>query len=170
MSHKQYSEADIIPVTDMLNKNMSTDEICAEMGWKPWTLNRFYHVYFKDFVPAGNCRPYADGRYFVFDDGRVWSRRIMRFLKGEIDRDGYLVYGSMRLLGLESKAHRLVLKVFDREPRPGEQTRHRDGTPSNNYKSNLAWGTGSENQQDRIKHGRHHWVKYNVHLHKNVRT
>ena len=116
----------------MLSAAISNGEVCLRMGWKPWTLYRFKQKFLKDFVPTGISKPYANGLYFVFDDGRVWSCEELRFLKGEIDRDGYLVYGSLRQLGLESKSHRLVITLFDRPPEPNEQGRHRDGNPANN--------------------------------------
>lgn len=49
--------------------------------------------------------------------------------------------------------HALVLTMFV-GPRPdGLQCRHLDGCRTNNHVSNLAWGTGVENQHDRILHG-----------------
>lgn len=49
--------------------------------------------------------------------------------------------------------HVLVLEVFV-GPRPeGMQCRHIDGNPANNHVSNLAWGTGSENNSDQVRHG-----------------
>ena len=44
--------------------------------------------------------------------------------------------------------------VFDRAPEYGEQARHLNGDPSFNDISNLLWGTGKENWQDRREHGR----------------
>lgn len=49
--------------------------------------------------------------------------------------------------------HVLVLEVFI-GPRPeGMQCRHIDGNPANNHVSNLAWGTGHENNSDQVRHG-----------------
>lgn len=51
--------------------------------------------------------------------------------------------------------HGLVLAAFD-GPRPDDlETRHLDGNPTNNRLSNLIYGTGTENQLDRVRHGRH---------------
>jgi len=61
--------------------------------------------------------------------------------------------------------HKLVLITFVGPCPPGMQCRHLDGNPSNNHVSNLAWGTRSENAQDKILHGtdmrgaKHHNVK-----------
>jgi hypothetical protein len=51
--------------------------------------------------------------------------------------------------------HRLVLEAFV-GPCPDEmECRHIDGNRSNNHLENLAWGTRSENQADRVRHGTH---------------
>lgn len=51
--------------------------------------------------------------------------------------------------------HSLVLEAFV-GPRPeGLLCRHLNGVPSDNRVENLAWGTGSENQYDSVKHGSH---------------
>jgi hypothetical protein len=41
-------------------------------------------------------------------------------------------------------------------PRPSErhESRHLDGTKTNNHLSNLQWGTYEENQMDRLAHGK----------------
>lgn len=62
--------------------------------------------------------------------------------------------------------HRLVCMAFHgMPPSPQHQVRHLDGNPANNAPGNLAWGTQSENWQDRKAHGhgidgeRHHCSK-----------
>jgi len=51
--------------------------------------------------------------------------------------------------------HRAVLLAFVGPPAvEGLEARHLDGDPRNNDLSNLAWGTRSDNAQDRIRHGR----------------
>ena len=39
--------------------------------------------------------------------------------------------------------------------------RHMDGNPSNNTLSNLKYGTRSENEQDKKRHGTYHWGENN---------
>lgn len=52
--------------------------------------------------------------------------------------------------------HQLVLEAFV-GPRPdGLWVLHRDGNPSNNHVRNLYFGTPSENQYDRVRHGNNH--------------
>jgi hypothetical protein len=49
--------------------------------------------------------------------------------------------------------HQLVLEAFG-DPRPeGMWALHRDGDPSNNAIKNLYWGTPSDNQYDKVRHG-----------------
>lgn len=61
--------------------------------------------------------------------------------------------------------HKLVLITFFGPCPAGMECRHIDGNPANNHKDNLAWGTRSENSQDKIMHGtdmrgiKHHKVK-----------
>jgi hypothetical protein len=49
--------------------------------------------------------------------------------------------------------HTLVLTAFVGPCPDGLMCRHLDGCKTNNHIDNLAWGTGSENQQDSIRHG-----------------
>jgi len=50
--------------------------------------------------------------------------------------------------------HKLVCEAFHGEkPTPQHEVRHLDGTRINNDYNNLAWGTRSENAQDRKLHG-----------------
>lgn len=57
--------------------------------------------------------------------------------------------GRNRLVGV----HALVLMAFVGPCHDGMQCRHLDGNPTNNHVSNLAWGTRSENERDKILHG-----------------
>jgi len=55
--------------------------------------------------------------------------------------------------------HVLVAEAFH-GPRPdGQEVRHLDGDSLNNCVDNLAWGTGSENTLDQVRHGRHHLAR-----------
>ena len=46
-----------------------------------------------------------------------------------------------------------MLETFVGLRPPGKECRHLDGNKTNNRITNLAWGTGVENQHDRILHG-----------------
>lgn len=57
--------------------------------------------------------------------------------------------------------HALVAAVFI-GPRPdGLEVRHLDGYSLNNYRSNLEYGTPSQNRYDSVRHGTHGRLKKN---------
>lgn len=105
------------------------------------------------------------GAYEVSDLGRVRSLprhdRLGRPVQGRVlkpapDSGGYSTYNLHRDgQGCTHRAHCLVALAFV-GPRPADlEVRHLDGDPSNNALVNLAYGTRSENQLDRIGHGTH---------------
>lgn len=112
--------------------------------------------------------PGYEGTYQASDHGRVRSvdRKLVnslgyeRLLRGKIlrlkDDKGYLrVQLNFGGVGKMHLVHRLVLAAFVGEAPEGMQCRHMDGYPKNNHLHNLRYGTVSENQLDRVKHGTH---------------
>ncbi len=112
-----------------------------------------------------------EGLYEVSDLGRVRSldRVVLRSngaphpWKGQIlkpsahPKNGHLsvrLYQSDR--GRTLEVHRLVGEAFLGPLPPGRETRHFDGDPANNRVRNLVYGTKSENNDDRVRHGTHH--------------
>jgi len=70
------------------------------------------------------------------------------------DSDGYL-YITLHNNGKQTQGmiHLLILTTF-KGPRPeGMVARHLNGNNTNNFKSNLKWGTPSENILDSYRHG-----------------
>lgn len=99
-------------------------------------------------------------RYDVSDDGQVRSRvtGTPRVLKPFADSSGHLQVRLYRPQGghVNALVHRLVLEAF-RGPCPdGIEVRHLDDNPERNVLSNLAYGTRSENQVDRVTLGNHY--------------
>lgn len=107
--------------------------------------------------------------YIVSEEGEIRSLdrevpckgRKPKRLKGRTltpfkDQDGYL-YVTLSREGKTKKikVHRAVNSSFNRPGLPGEVTRHLDGDITNNHPSNLSWGSQSDNEQDKISHGRH---------------
>lgn len=92
--------------------------------------------------------------YRVTPDGRVYSLRSKRFLKPQpmgvylgliiTHADGSLVHRYV---------HRLVLEAVAGPCPAGMEARHLNGDRYDNKASNLAWGTKSENYEDKIAHG-----------------
>lgn len=112
--------------------------------------------------------PGYDGLYRVGDDGSVWSQRPAngrgclwtgnwRRLNGSVGKSGYLSVVLIAVNGkrLARKVHQLVLESFvGPRPSPSHVTRHvHDNTPTNCNLSNLAWGTQTENNRDKRRHG-----------------
>ncbi len=55
---------------------------------------------------------------------------------------------------INQPVHKLICLAFNgQKPSPIHEVRHLDGSRTNNFPSNLLWGTKSENAQDRTKHG-----------------
>ena len=82
--------------------------------------------------------------YNVYEDGRVYSTKTNKFLKGDLIEGKYILY----TLSIEGKpvrirAHRLVATLFLVNPNPNNYNivNHKDGTqiPLNNHYSNLEW-------------------------------
>lgn len=107
--------------------------------------------------------PDTDGRYEVSDQGQVRSvpragSTRGRLLRASPNKDtGYLAVtvssaerGQFTLI-----VHTAVLRAFSGECPPGHETRHLNGVQTDNRLSNLCWGTKSENQHDRVRHGTH---------------
>ena len=55
--------------------------------------------------------------------------------------------------------HRLVAEAFIGKPDSKCEIRHLDGDPLNSHLDNLKYGTRSENQRDRLAHGRSNFAK-----------
>lgn len=93
------------------------------------------------------------GLYEVSDHGRVRNSQNDR-MKQPTEREGRLFV----LLWKNNKCrlwrvHRLVLIAFVGPPPKDHECCHNDGNAMNNHLSNLRWGTPTENQADRVKHG-----------------
>lgn len=106
-----------------------------------------------------------DGLYEVSNQGRVralfesWNGRYKagRILTPLNRPDGYiavnLYYPGAKQKGRSRPVHSLVLEAFSGQRPDGCVSRHLDGTKSNNWLSNLQWGTYSENMKDAVCHG-----------------
>lgn len=99
--------------------------------------------------------------YEVSDDGRmrsaVLSKRAKpgRLLSVHSYSNGYLFSPVMRNGKQHTHMlHRAVAEAFlGPPPTPKHVVCHNDGSRNNNRVTNLRWGTASENQNDRDKHG-----------------
>ena len=100
-----------------------------------------------------------DSDYLIYSDGRLFSKKQNRFLKGKIDNVGYQTYRLAIKNELTSKkgkmfyAHRLVAEYFLENDNPKEKiyVHHKDGNKLNNHKNNLEWVTPKQNSQEYLK-------------------
>lgn len=115
-----------------------------------------------------NWRPIVgyEGLYEVSDRGRVrsldrvatdGSRRrghLRKLIPIGADRQKYLSVALSRASKVKCvRVHTLVLETFV-GPRPlGQQARHRNGKSIDNRRSNLVWGTSTQNTADKARHG-----------------
>ena len=100
-------------------------------------------------------RKIRDLPYECSDTGQVKSSRTGRILKPDIASGDYLrVTFSVNGKTSREFVNRIVCEVFKGEPPSNEHVaRHLDGNSLNNSAGNLAWGTRSENEQDKRRHG-----------------
>ena len=120
-----------------------------------------------DFVPNGFRQIPGYPRYAINANGTVISACVRgpstknnrpwqnaKPLKPTTSRDGY---HSVKLChdgqSRRVAVHKLVLTTFLGPCPDGMECRHIDGNPANNHVDNLAWGTRSENSQDKLLHG-----------------
>lgn len=100
--------------------------------------------------------------YVVSSFGRVVSLKpYKQGLKvATLDRRGYLrVAVSVDGVAHGPRVHQLVALAF-LGPRPGGmEVRHLDGDRTRNVPWNLAYGTSSENQRDKVAHGTHNMAR-----------
>lgn len=115
--------------------------------------------------------PGYEGVYEVSDHGRVRSltREIVhsdghrsvylgKLIRPQVAKAGgyHLVRLSVNSVGETVHIHRAVMSAFVGPPPEALQVCHNDGDPTNNRLGNLRYDTASANQQDKVRHGRHH--------------
>jgi len=98
--------------------------------------------------------------YFINEKGEVFSSIIYRRYKDKLRKvSTYDAWGYKTVTLQKNRksnkrfVHRLVLQTFIGECPKGFQCRHLNGDKQDCRLENLKWGSRSENQLDRIKHG-----------------
>ena len=101
-----------------------------------------------------------DSDYVIYNDGRLFSKKTNKFLKGKIDNMGYQTYGlaigdkissTGRKLSKMVYAHRLVAEYFLDNPDNLPYVHHKDENKLNNHVSNLEWVTAQQNKEYSLK-------------------
>ncbi len=103
-----------------------------------------------------------EGLYKIYEDGRVWSIKRNKFLKG-CNSKGYITFGlTKNKISKVVKQHRLIAIHYIPNPENKPFIDHIDRNPSNNNINNLRWCTVGENKINSKVHGD---IPYR-HLHK----
>jgi RNase P/RNase MRP subunit p29 len=98
-----------------------------------------------------------DSDYLIYSDGRLYSKKGNRFLKGKIDNVGYQVYRlaikneATGKMGKMLYAHRLVAEYFIPNPDNLPYVHHKDEDKLNNNVNNLEWISPSDNYLEHLK-------------------
>ena len=89
--------------------------------------------------------------------GKTRGATVGRLKASHIDRGGYRCCNlHMNDQEFNKNAHRLVAEAFlGPPPFRAAEVCHNDGSRTNDHWTNLRWGTRSDNQRDRLKHGTH---------------
>ena len=88
--------------------------------------------------------------YLIYEDGKVWSKNVKRYLSACDDGNGYLQVtlckdGNRKLYNI----HRLVALNYIPNPDNKPEVDHWNGKRNDNRVENLRWATYSENGQNR---------------------
>jgi hypothetical protein len=90
--------------------------------------------------------------YHVSDLGRVANIATGRMLWQLENAFGYCTVRLMTATGRRVLlVHRLVADAFVDNPQAHPEVRHIDGEPTHNQAANLAWGTATDRENDRIR-------------------
>jgi len=91
--------------------------------------------------------------YTIDTVGRAFSKKSKKYLQ-QIVNCGYLKVTLYRKgYRKPTSIHRIMADNFLGVRKDGMEVRHLDGNKMNNNLSNLAYGTKSDNQKDRVVHG-----------------
>ncbi len=99
--------------------------------------------------------PYSN-KYYISNNGKVWSYKLNRLMKPYKHSDGYL---QLNIDGHCKKVHQLVLESFAGISIKGMVACHNDGNTENNNLLNLRWATRSSNAIDSVRHKTHYIAK-----------
>jgi len=105
-------------------------------------------------------------RYFITENGVIFSKIRNRVLKGNINADGYFQCHIIddNGISLVRRVHRLVALTYIPNPNNYPVINHKDGNKLNNHYSNLEWCTPEFNSGHAAKMGLYD-IRYGVRNH-----
>lgn len=106
--------------------------------------------------------PGYDSMYQITPDGDVWSKYSDRWLKRGVHSKGYETVCLKADAAGKSRAqllHVLIASTFISNPSGRPRVLHKNDIKLDNRLENLRWGTDSENLDDRVSNGIHHYSK-----------
>ena len=80
---------------------------------------------------------------------RFFPEKVMKLAKQSSDKNYLRIALYKNQKGKMFSVHRLVAEAFCENPSNNDIVMHLDDNPTNNYASNLKWGTYSENNKGR---------------------
>lgn len=92
--------------------------------------------------------PLYEGRYCVSEDGRIYSLLSERWLKPQLDKDGYYkigLYSGGRGTLKTHRVCRLVASAYLVSDINRPYVNHKDGDKTNDHVLNLEWVSAKEN-------------------------
>lgn len=100
--------------------------------------------------------PGYEYKYKISDDGIVQNLSGRPLKRQRASKQGHLQVHLFKSGSVKVKyVHRLVLEAFVGPCPTGMQCRHLNGIADDNRLENLCWGTASEDNYDRVRHGTH---------------
>ena len=94
-------------------------------------------------------------RIVVYPDGKVYNKKdkiLKEYLRKKDNRPQVTLY--LKNKKQNFSVHKLICTSFH-GPANGLWALHKDGNPNNNAVDNLYWGTQSDNELDKVSHGKH---------------
>ena len=96
-----------------------------------------------------------NNKYYIFNNGDVYSVYSKRFVKPKVNKKGYILFGLIEN-GKQRTVfqHRLIAKAWIPNPDNKPQINHINSDKKDNRIENLEWCTNGENQLHSYKNGK----------------
>lgn len=101
--------------------------------------------------------------YYITTDGRVYNSKTDKWLKGQINKNGYISF-NLSMSNLKEKRrlyiHRMIMETYNPvEDMINLEVNHIDGNKQNNNITNLEWVTSQQNKEHAINNNLYKTLK-----------